>query len=121
MNLSNYLKNRVIEDEIRAVSLYLALFTAAPSPSGGGTEVVGGAYARQLFTLDAPTNGVTQNAADIVFPTPTASWGIITHAAVFDAASSGNMLLFGALNQAKSVTAGTPFKVLDGDFDFSLT
>lgn len=127
MNLSNYLKNAVINHMLRnqaftpPVTMYLGLFTAAPGPTGGGTEVSVGAYARQAIALDAPTAGVTQNTVDITFPTPTANWGIVTHAAVFDAASGGNMLLFGSLVSAKSVLAGNPFKVLDGDFDFSLT
>src|SRR5688500_13817999 len=64
--------------------LAVGLFTAAPSDSGGGTEVSGGSYARvQRDPLDAnwtgasATDGLTDNAADIVFPAPTANWGVI--------------------------------------------
>lgn len=121
MNLSNYLKNLVIENELRGITLYLALYTAAPTPAGGGTEVSGGSYARTTFDLLSPTDGVTENDGDIVFPLSTADWGVVTHAAVFDAPAAGNMLLFGSLVQAKSVPSGSPFKVKDGDFDFSLT
>jgi hypothetical protein len=128
MNLSDYLKNQVINHLLRnqaftpPATLYLALFTAAPSSSGGGTEVSGGSYARQVIALDAPsTPGVTQNTSDIVFPTPTANWGTITHGAVFDAVTAGNMLLFGAMVQARTVLSGGSFKVLDSEFDFSLS
>jgi len=128
MNLSDYLKNHIINHMLRnqaftpPSALYLALFTAAPTAAGGGTEVTGGSYARQAIVLTAPvTAGVTDNNADIVFPTPSANWGTITHGAVFDASTAGNMLLFGSLVQARTVATGSPFKVLDGEFDFSLS
>jgi hypothetical protein len=95
--------------------LYVALFTAAPSDAGGGTEVSGGGYARVAvqpldanWTAASPTDGLTDNAADIVFPAPTANWGSISHFAIFDRASGGNMLLHGALTTAKTVNNGDP-------------
>lgn len=127
MNLSDYLKDTVINHNLRGQvwtppsTLYLALFTAAPSAAGGGTEVSGGGYARQVLALDAAfPSGITQNSVDILFPTPTGAWGTITHGAVFDALTLGNLLLYGSIVQAKLVQAGGSFKVLDGDFDFSL-
>jgi len=52
MSFSDYLETEVLEwafsasGGTRPTAWYLALFTAAPSDSGGGTEVSGGAYAR---------------------------------------------------------------------------
>jgi hypothetical protein len=96
-------------------ALYVALFTAAPSDSGGGTEVSGGSYARvQRDPLDAnwtgasSTDGLTDNAADITFPTPTANWGTIVAFGIFDASSAGNLLVWGNLTTNKTVNNGDP-------------
>lgn len=95
--------------------LYVALFTAAPSDAGGGTEVTGGSYARVARApLDAnwsaasATDGLTDNVAAITFPAPTANWGVITHFAVFDRLTVGNMLMWAALVASKTVNSGDP-------------
>lgn len=95
--------------------LGVALYTAAPSDSGGGTEVSGGSYARvNVPPLDAnwtgasATNGLTDNAAAIVFPVPSANWGTVTHFGIFDATSAGNLLVWGALTASKSINNGDP-------------
>lgn len=105
-----------------------ALFTAAPGESGGGTEVTGGSYARaQLDPLDAnwtgasSTDGLTDNAGDLSFPSPTANWGLVTHKALFDATTSGNMLFHGALTASKTINSGDPApKYAAGDSDYTL-
>ena len=101
---------------------YVALFTAAPSDSGGGTEVSGGSYARQLIGLTEATGtgGTTSNAADITFPTATASWGTVTHVAIMDAASAGNMIMHSALDASKTVGDGDTFKINAGDLDVTV-
>ena len=95
--------------------LAVALFTAAPGEAGGGTEVTGGSYARaQLNPLDAnwtaasATDGLTDNAAQLNFPSPSANWGLVTHQAIFDATTVGNMLIYGALAASKNVNSGDP-------------
>ena len=95
--------------------LAVALYTAAPGETGGGTEVSGGSYARvQRDPLDAnwtgasSTDGLTDNAADLTFPTPSANWGVVTHFAILDATSAGNFLFYGALAQSKTVNNGDP-------------
>lgn len=103
-------------------TLYYALFTATPSDTGGGTEVTGGSYTRVGLasslanmagtqspgstTASAGTTGTTSNNAAITFPAPSASWGTITHFAIFDAVSSGNMLFWGALTAPKTINSG---------------
>lgn len=93
--------------------LAVALYTAAPGETGGGTEVIGGSYARvQRDPLDANwtaasgTNGVTDNAAALTFPAPTATWGVVTHWGLHDAASAGNLLIQAALTVAKTINNG---------------
>lgn len=106
-------------------NVYIALFTTATTDAGGGTEVTGGAYAR--VTVSTTTQwtapgvaGLTDNINDIVFPTATANWGTITHVAIMDALTAGNMLFHGALAASKVVNSGDIFKFLAGALDVTL-
>ncbi len=54
-------------------------------------------------------SGSKSNGTEILFATPSGSWGTITHFAIFDAVSAGNMLYHGALNS--SVAPGTGVEV----------
>lgn len=126
--LSDYLENKLIDQLFRAqafsfpATLHVALLTAAPSDTGGGTEVSGGSYARVAVTnslvnwagtqgagtttASSGTSGTTSNNNNISFPSPTANWGVVSHFAVYDAASSGNLLLWGALSANKTINNG---------------
>lgn len=94
-------------------AIYVGLFTAAPSDSGGGTEVSGGSYARVQVTQDdaswaAPsgTPSSTSNSAAVTFPAPTANWGTISHFGIFDASSGGNLIAWAALAASKTINNG---------------
>lgn len=94
-------------------TVYIALFTAAPSDSSAGTECTGGSYARVAVTNNltnwpAASSGNKKNATPIVFPTPTGSWGgNVVGMAIFDAASGGNMLYWTTVT-SKAITTGEP-------------
>lgn len=130
-NMTDFLENKLVDHLFRARSytaptqLWVGLFTAAPSDAGGGTEVSGGNYARATPGVNSDTawkatqggtpaaassgtGGATSNPAALTFNTPSASWGTITHFAVFDASSGGNMLIWGALTTSKTVNNGDP-------------
>lgn len=125
---SNFLEDKIIDKLLRnqaytpPSAIYLALFTVTPSDSGGGTEVSGNAYARTAIVFSAPTPpGVTSNNADVTFPTASGgNWGTVVAVGVFDAATSGNLLLWGALTVSKTVNDGDTFKVPSGDFDLTV-
>lgn len=103
-------------------SLYVALLTAAPSDTGGGTEVTGGSYARVAVTsalanwagtqaaastiASSGSSGTTSNNGTVTFPAPTATWGSVTHFGIYDALTAGNLLIYGALTAAKTVNSG---------------
>lgn len=123
---TDYAENKIL-NLMRAVAwtefaVYVALFTAAPSDAGGGTEVSGGSYARELAGLTEATGagGATSNAADIEFTTATANWGEVTHVALMDAVSGGNMIMWSALDVAKTVNDGDTFKINAGDLDVTV-
>ncbi len=121
---SDYYENKIIDHLLRNQSftppttIYLALFTAAPSDSGGGTECTGGSYARKSITLSAASGGATSNSSDITFTNmPTCT---VTHFGIYDASSSGNLLMWDALTASKSLTAGDAFVVAAGDLDITV-
>lgn len=125
--LSDYMEDRIV-NFMRNVAVtghaavYVALYTAAPSDSGGGTEVSGGSYARELAGLSAPSPaGVSANAADITFTTATANWGTVTHVGLFDAITAGNLLMWSALDASKTVNSGDTFKINAGDLDVTIS
>lgn len=94
-------------------TLYAALFTVSPTDAGGGTEVSGGSYARVAVTNNttnwpAASGGSKSNGTQITFPTPTANWGTIVAFGLFDAATAGNLLYWGAISPSKTVNNGDP-------------
>lgn len=119
MAKSDYLESQIINHIFRTssftkpTSLHIALLTAAPDDTGGGTEVSGGSYARvatgpgdTVWSAPSAGNGQTSNVNAITFPAPTAAWGLVTHFAIYDAATVGNLLYHGALTQSKTVNSG---------------
>lgn len=103
-------------------NLYIGLLTAAPSDTGGGTEVTGNAYARvgvvssmanwagtqaaASTTASTGSGGTTSNNNVVTFPTPTpAGWGLVTHIGVYDASTVGNLLFWSILTASKTINA----------------
>ena len=131
MGASDYLEEKILDHVfnlnslVQPASMYVALFTAAPSDSGGGTEVSGNAYARVEVTNNSSswtrTNSTVVNDNAITFPTPTPSgWGTVTHVALYDAASSGNLICWAALTSNLVTAAGTAPNFPSGDLTFTL-
>jgi len=125
-SFSDYYENKIIDHMLRNQSftppstLYVALYTVAPSDSGGGTEVSGGSYARQTVTFTAASAGATSNSADIAFPQATADWGTIVAIGILDASSAGNLLAWGTLTTNKTINNGDQFKILAGNLTLSV-
>jgi hypothetical protein len=117
--LSDYAENVVLDAYFGSgtpATLYLALYTAAPSDSGGGTEVSGGSYARKAVTnnstnFPAASSGSKALAVAQTFVTPTGSWGTVTHAALHDASTSGNLITWWALSASQVVASGNTVTV----------
>ena len=103
----------------RPTEWHLGLFTAAPGEAGGGTELSGDGYARKAIAFTASGNLAT-NSGNVEFDAATGSWGTVTHVAVFDAATSGNMLAYAELDASKVIGSGDIFRVPTGDFDLTL-
>lgn len=125
---SDYLEDKVLEhvfggNAFTAPStLYVALYTVAPSDTGGGTEVSGGAYARQTatFTVSGTNPTTASNTAAIEYPTATADYGTVVAVGVLDASSGGNLLAYSTLDSSKVVSSGDVFRFNAGDLDITL-
>lgn len=108
----------------RPTAWYVALFTAAPSDTGGGTEVTGNGYARVAtgtITVSG-TDTLATNSAAIEFAAASGgNWGTITHAAIMDADTGGNMLAWAALTTSRTINDGDVFRIPAGSLDVTLT
>jgi hypothetical protein len=125
MSFSNDFETRVLQyifttgSVTRPTAWHVALYTAAPNDSGGGTEVSGGAYARQSVAFTVSGNTATNSGA-VEYPTATASYGTVSHVGVFDAASGGNLIAYAALSASKAIDTGDVFRIPAGDLDITL-
>ncbi|MBX3288445.1 MAG: hypothetical protein KF855_03775 [Acidobacteria bacterium] len=104
-------------------TVYVALFTTATQDNGAGTEVSGGSYARQAVTNDSDywnrTDNVVSNDSQIAFPQASANWGTVTHFALFDAVTSGNMLYHAAVTSPETVNINGQVVFEPGQLQFS--
>jgi len=119
MTFSDYLELKVLDHVFGKAAYtmptaYIGLSTADPLDTGAGlAEPTGGAYARVSTAStdwNAAASGAISNANAITFPAATASWGTITHFAIFDAATAGNLLASGVLAASKAVGNGDTVK-----------
>lgn len=128
MNASDYLEEKLLAHCLNNVpftspaNIYLALSTAPPTDTGAGLAEPGDTYARQLlpewkiadvgFGSGDWMGGIEQ---DVSFPQATTSWGTITHVAVMDALTGGNMLFWVQLAAPVAITKyGVAFFSGDG-------
>jgi hypothetical protein len=103
----------------RPTAWYIGLFTSDPGEAQGGTEVSGGSYVREAVTFTV-SGDLATNSAAVEWPVATASWGTITHIAVYDASTSGNQIAYAALTSAKTIATGDVLRIPAGDLDITL-
>lgn len=129
-SFSDYTENLVLtwlftsDSATRPTAWYVGLFTAAPSDTGGGTEVSGNGYARVATGTMSVTGTATTatNSAAIEFAAASGgNWGTITHAAVFDASSAGNMLAWAPLTTSRTINDGDVFRIPASSLTITLT
>lgn len=125
---SNYLEDKVLNWALKAAAMgsapaavYVGLFNGDPLDTGaGGTEVTtsirpGGRVAATFGSITTAAGANTiANSADVDFGSA-AGGTTMTHFAIFDAASAGNMLYSAALTGgSQSVSGGTSVKFATG-------
>lgn len=107
-------------DSYLSGTLYLALYTVAPTATTGGTEVSGGSYARQGFTFNPASSGSKASSSAITFPSATANWGNIVAWAVCSAPSGGIQKAFRSIPTA-TVNNGDQLIVPSGNVIVTLS
>ena len=125
---SDYLENNLGDHVLGIASytspsnIYLALFTDDPTDADTGTEVSGGGYSRLDVTgkFNAFSGGSSQNNADLAFPTATVDWGTVTHAAIYDASTGGNLLLHASVSTSKTINSGDTAEFKSGNITVTL-
>lgn len=116
---SAYLRTKVIEHVLginaftMPTDIYLALYTSDPTVDDTGTEVTGGSYARQLVSWGAESGGVVLSDTDITFNSLPA--GTVTHWALRDASSGGNLLYFGPMTVPIVAPGGEDLTIIAGN------
>ena len=96
----------------------------------GYYEINAGAYARQSVTFAAAgttTTGTIETNSTVSFPVASADYqtagstgNVVTHIALMDASTGGNVLFYGALTTNKTVSSGDQFTVSTGNLSISL-
>jgi len=133
---SDYLEDKLLDHTLGNTAyaqptVYVGLFTAVTgletnSPSA---EVSGNGYTRKAASFGASSGGSSFGAssggscstdATITFDAATGNWGTITHVAVTDAASSGNVLFYGAVTSSKTIETGDTFQISSGNLTITL-
>ena len=106
----------------RPTSWYIALYTVAPSDTGGGTEVSGGGYARKTcsFSVSGTSPATASNSASVEFDEATAAWGTVVAAGVMTAASGGTLLAYANLTTSKAIDTGDILRFNTGEIDITL-
>jgi hypothetical protein len=124
--IGNYLEKKLLDHvfgngSYTPPSIYIGLSTTLPSNDGTNvSEPTGNGYSRKNFsTWNIAANRIISNNGIITFATSMGDWGTITHYVIYDAETNGNMLAFGSLSSAKTVTNGNILTIASNDLEIS--
>ena len=118
--MSNYLETALGNAVLRNTAytppakVYISLHTADPGETGTN-EISAGTYARQEIAFSVPTDGVFPSSAAVDFPVSTSNHGTITHFAIWDDVSAGNLLVYGELTTSRTYNTDQFLRVLAGE------
>jgi hypothetical protein len=129
MDFSNYLANATINATTRGVpyappvKVYVSLYTTDPTKDDTGLEVSGsgGTYSREELKLGQPFDGVSTNENLMQWNTATTDWGVITHVAIHDSETGGNMLYYTPLDVPKNIEVGDQFQITVSNLKLTLS
>ena len=131
-SITDYLENKLIDHIFRGqayvppATVYVGLLLDPPEDNGTYSEVstsgtnytrvgvVGsltafcGTQGTGTTEVSSGTEGVISNNSPVTFGTPSASWGEIKAFGVFDAATDGNLLVYGLMKYPKQIGYGDP-------------
>ena len=106
-------------------SVFVALFTVAPTGSGGGTEVSGTGYARVSMTGGWTVSGTAVrafNTADVQYATVgVGGWGTANAFGIFTTLGAGDFLYFEDLTTPRLLLEGDDPRFVLGNLGITLT
>ena len=126
---SDYLEEEILKHcfgkaGYSAPTIHVALSTEDPGEYGSGlAEPSGNSYARVATSASdwsVAAAGAIANVNAISFAEATGTWGTVTHFALTDAASGGNLLAHGSLSESTSIGSGDTVEFAAGDLTVSL-
>lgn len=123
--MSDYLENEILDHILGTgaytmpATVYVGLSTGSFNDDNSGTELTGNNYARESISFGAAASGTASNDAAVEFNAATGSWGTVSHFGIFDALTSGNLLIHGALTASKVIETGDILKIAIGDMDIT--
>lgn len=123
--MSDYLENKLLDAVLRntaftsPTTVYIGLSTGSFGDDNSGTELTGNNYSRVSIAFDAASGGTTDNTSNVEFAAATGSWGSVSHYGLFDASSSGNLLIHGAFTAAKTIASGDILRINAGELDIT--
>lgn len=136
MSFSNYLETAILNSLFgktsdlgalaSAPTIYVALCESAPTDTTTGSTLDESGYTSyaRVSTVAGDWNsasaGALDNANTITFPTSTGGTSLVTHFALVDASSNGNVLVYGALNASKTIDSGDTASFAAGALDVAL-
>ena len=135
--ITTNVKNNILNNWFRGTgatlptTLYVGLSKTAPTEAGGNvTEPTASSYKRiaiQANTTNWTTasNGKISNAVVFRFPEATEAWTTssakITHFAIYDAQTGGNLLFYGQLSISQEIPIGSIMEIPIGGLSTQLT
>lgn len=126
--ISTYLANELLDHVFKVgaygqPTIHVALSTADPTDDASGLAEPGsGNYARKAHaSWDVAAAGATENTGAVTFNIPSGTWGLITHCAIMDALTAGNMLWHGTATPNQTPDNGDTVQYADGELDVSLS
>lgn len=109
--LSNYAENKLLDHLLGVAvftppALYLALLTSASTDSTSGAEISDTWYTRKIVPFDPANAGTSVNNAIVDYGIVSNLAVSITHWAIFDALTAGNMLVYGDFTNPQIASPG---------------
>ena len=125
MPASNYLDDAILNATLTntpytgPATVYVALYSVAPTKSTSGTELSGSNYSRQSASFSVST-GVATSTASVAFGAASADWSTAVAWAILDDSTGGNILYFGSLSPSQTVLNGNTLTFATGDITVTM-
>jgi len=113
-NFSDYLKPLIVNHMLGKTSYTMPAAVYLAVIDDGGTEFTGGGYARSETDFDPAATKAIDNADEEDFGTASGDLGTTDAWRLYDASSSGNILVFGDWDTPAEVLTGDGYLVPDG-------